>query len=153
MNTTAATRIMFDALNFVKRLEAVGVKPEIAKVQVQLQVESQVQVLEKQEEAQQQFIDKFNEYSPLLDEIKITKNEFATKGDILAVKEDILALESRMDKTDAKIDILNNKFTGKFDVLDGKIDSLYHKLIVRLSGIVVASTATLGVVMALINHA
>ena len=138
--TMTSPRITFDTLDFVKRLEAAGEKTAIAEVQAQLQVELQAQILEKQELSQQQFMNKFTEYQPLLEEIKASKDEFATKSDILMldkkIDSNILRLENRIDKLEIK--------------LDNKIDSLRNDLLVKLGSIVVASTTGLGVVMALI---
>lgn len=134
----AAIRVTFDTLNFVKRLEAAGEKPEIAEVQAQLQAELQAQILEKQEQAERQFLDKLAQYQPVLDEIKINKDQFATKSDIFS-------LGNRIDKLENTIDALDNKFTSKFD-------SLRHELIVKLGGIAVAYTTVLGVLITFVCH-
>lgn len=111
----------FDTLRFVKRLEAVGVEPEIAEAQAELQAELQAQLLENQASSQKQILEKFAEYQPILDEIKIIKPELATKGDMVQ-------LESKLGK------------------LEGKIENVRNELIIRLGGIIVGTAAILSAV-------
>jgi predicted RNase H-like nuclease (RuvC/YqgF family) len=83
----------------------------------------------------------------LLDEIMITKGEFATKSDILVLDKKIDKLENKVDKLENKLDKLESKIDGvdlkyenKFIYLNNKIDNLEVKLVAKLGGIMVACT-------------
>jgi hypothetical protein len=104
--------LTFDTLIFARRLEAAGMDPKIAEAQAELQAEVQAQAYERQAQA----LEKFAEYQPLLDEIKITRGEFATKGDIR---------ELRIE-------------------LQSEIRSLRHELLIKLGGIAIGCTALFG---------
>ena len=114
---------ILDTLNFAKRLEAVGVESKVAEVQAELQQE----ILEKQAQAYEKVVAKFSGYLPVLDEIKITKHEFATKGDVNSLRYDL---------------------TVEINRLEGKMDNMRNELIIKLGGVIVASSTVLGVIMA-----
>jgi hypothetical protein len=125
---------VLDTLNFVKKLEAVGVEPKVAEAQAELQME----ILEKQAQVYNQVFKKYEEYQPVLDELKITKNELATKADIGRVESKIENIHVELD---SKIENLRADLTAK-------IENMRNELIIKLGGIVVGSMTILGVVIA-----
>ena len=145
-----------DTLNFAKRLEAVGVEPKVAEVQAELQLE----ILEKQAQAYEKVVAKFAEYRPVLDEIKITRHEFATKGDINnlrhALKVDInnlynvltVDINNLCNVLTVDINNLSSELKTEINTLESKMDNMRNELIIKLGGVVVASSSVLGVIMA-----
>lgn len=84
-------------------------------------------------------MEKFAEYQPILDELRITKHEFATKSDILR-------LENKIDNVRAEL-------KTEINDLRTELNGLRNELIIKLGGIVIGSVSVLGVIMAfLITH-
>lgn len=131
---------IFDILGFVKKLEAAGVEPKIAEAQAELQADFQSQILEK-----------FAEYQPLLEEIKATKHEFATKTDIAKLDHKI---DSNTARLEHKIDSVHSELKAEMRDVRSEIKALRNELIVKIGGIVVACMTVFSTIMAfLINHA
>ena len=77
-------------------------------------------------------LEKIAEYRPILDELKITKHELATKSDI---------------------GCLESKIVAEIIRVENKIDNIRNELIIKLGGIVVGSIFVLGVIMVfLMSH-
>ena len=144
--------ITFDTFNFVKKLEAVGVEPKVAEVFVNLQTELQAQTLERQSEINQQWINKFEEYRPILEEIKVVKSQLATKSDIekLDCKIDYVRLELKADikslHNELKADIENLRNELKADM-----NGLRNELIIKLGGITVGAVTISSIIMAVLH--
>ena len=123
-----------DTLNFARRLEAVGVEPKVAEVQAELQLE----ILEKQAQAYEKVVAKFVGYQPVLDEIKITRHEFATKGDINNLRHALTV----------DINNLSSELKTEINRLENKMNNMRNELIIKLGAVIVASSSVLGALMA-----
>jgi hypothetical protein len=111
------TQITLDTLDFANQLEVAGVDPKIAKAHAMLQAKIQNNIAEKLDKQQ-------------ITLAKLTKHDWATKEDI--------------NRLETKINIVENKLENKIGLVENKINMVENRLLVKLGGIMVGCSASLG---------